>query len=331
MSRYDGPIDPFFPHGRPSGSASSSRAMPERRTTAPAREPAAPAAAQVRPAMRPVAEPRTARRRSPLGRLVVPLVIAGLVAGGITLYERLRVGTLHVLNGFDVPLDVVLEDTAGEAPHARGSARGRWAAPIAGAVTLQAFGPNGEPVVEDTFEVPRGLDLTAYNILGAAAVQLEEVVYSASPSPSALPHILPFWGHTLIARDGVQHLFEPAPETVSIPSRQRQVSRWVFDYVGDGSWIVTVEALLSSTGAPARRHREQAAEIVGVMRRLDPSNPVAQGFEARLTGGSLPPVERPEGGAGSRPPGGPGGAPGVVGPGTRRTGPGPPPGSKSAR
>lgn len=316
----DGPIDPFFPRGRQVRGAA---------------QPSAPAASRPAAGPRPMAVHPLARPASGR-RFAVPLallLLVGLAGGGLYLFQQLGGATVWVLNGFDVPVEVTLRDAEGRERVERIPARSDASLELSGQVEITAVSTNGQPIVEDRFEVPRGVDLVAYNLLGAAAVQLEEVVYSLEPVPFDVPEIIPLSGQSLIVRDDVEYIFERPPDEAVVPDSESQVTYWYFDYVGDGSWMVTVNSLLapSRQGSPTAEQRARAWEIVSTMRRLDPSNVAARSFESMLrsTGPTGPgglglPAERPP----LPGPGGLGVSPGrVIGPGSRPGGPGLPPGT----
>ena len=174
---------------------------------------------------------------------------------------------VHFLNGLDVPVEVTMGDHhATLAPQARSHCEF-----AAGRHHVKAV-VAGRTIEEIDVDLPGGMNCATYNVLGAAPVYEEQVVYTSSksdakePPPPAL-----LGGSSWIVCKGVDYPFTQAPATVQMSKHvTREVRRRVA--VSDGGWMTTVSALANT------KETQRAAEVARRVALAEPEDPDAVRF-----------------------------------------------------
>ena len=113
-----------------------------------------------------------------------------------------------------------------------------------------------------TAELPGATDVVAYNVLGAAPLYAEGVVYREHAGGETNPSVA-YGGETIIVRDHVSYVFEPAPDSISMSGSSE--TRWRFDLAKGG--IGSTIAMLSQAKKSAR-----AAELAHKVALLSPDD-----------------------------------------------------------
>lgn len=160
-----------------------------------------------------------------------------LIAAGSTWTSSQNVNA-HLLNHLDVPVTV---EVAGARLPLAPNQRLPHRLPV-GRQTIRTTAEGGRLVEELQVDVPRWNDLVVYNVLGAAPLFLEPVVYSSkaagqqeSPPPTFLG------GRSFVTQGTVSYLFQPPPKTIKM-SGSGSTTRWRVD-LASGGWHTTVRYL----------------------------------------------------------------------------------------
>jgi hypothetical protein len=176
-------------------------------------------------------------------------LLALLLVGLGSAFEGFGHNTIDFVNGLDRPVRVqvsgarTLEVPGGDWKSVR-SAVGKVA------ITILA---DGRVVESDSIDVPRGSRTIVWNVLGAAPIYVEQVVYSSAEDkdsasrPPAEPEIL--CGKSLLSRDRVDDEFQDSPKSVSMPKGSEHVVRWHLGIAPGGAQ--TCGSILASRDAPA--------------------------------------------------------------------------------
>ena len=144
-------------------------------------------------------------------RTIAAGILAMIAFGAASGFEGYGHATVHIVNGLDTPVSAAL----GVAPRVSVLAGGE--VPVrtkVGKQTITIF--DGDRVLESVpVEVPRGHDAVVWNILGAAPVFVEQVVYSSTTTDSHETEPVVLCGESLIVRGGIDYAFVPAPKSIS--------------------------------------------------------------------------------------------------------------------
>lgn len=187
-------------------------------------------------------------------------VIAGIV-GGI---ERSRTKDIYVVNGFDVPVDVVLDGQA------------RTVAPFANErIHVKAGQVEGKATAKgvtlDTFsqQVASSSNHSVWNVAGAAPLFREAVPYykQAPAKPPAEAEDTVYCGQKFVEVDGVDDAFTTPPQSVSMSKHTDKVIRTHLDVArvdGQAGYMSCMHYLAShKQGKLAARFMELEAELKG--------------------------------------------------------------------
>jgi hypothetical protein len=175
-------------------------------------------------------------------------VLALLGMGTASAFEGYGHNTLHVVNGLDRP---VTADLGGGL---------RSVVPAGSEIAIRTAVGNrtlvitdGEQVLESSpVEIPRDRDVIVWNVLGAAPLYLEKVVYSAtgdstngaSPTPDVL------CGDSFVVRRGVDYPFDDPPKSISTSQHGGTIERTHLGVARGG--LETCVKYLTSHGEAAR-------------------------------------------------------------------------------
>ncbi len=185
-------------------------------------------------------------RRIPL--VVAGLVVAALAAFAATSWHSGRHADVHFLNGLDTAVDIELDGQVVHVP-SDGRTTRRMAA---GTYTVRATDPEGAILEEQVLSVSGGDSLVAYNVLGAAPLIVENVVYTgrlAVVFPQGDPDFDHFIGQRVVHRANVDYVFKEPPAEITLRS-ETSVQRRRHAFVLPGGWRTSLN-LLNSLGEMA--------------------------------------------------------------------------------
>jgi hypothetical protein len=168
---------------------------------------------------------------------------AGLVAK--------RTAKLQVVNGLEIPVVVTIDGQRLDVP-AGGHVAARHKA---GKATLAARTAAGAPLESLSVDLPGLTDVVTYNVLGAAPLYAEGVVYRARASNEENPTVF-YGGQSFVTRDHVSYVFTEPPQSIDMHGASE--TRWRFD-VAKGGLSTTVEMLL---------HTHKDAEAAALARKV---------------------------------------------------------------
>jgi tetratricopeptide (TPR) repeat protein len=186
--------------------------------------------------------------RVPLGGITYPwrnlaglgVVLAMLVAGA-SAYWSSRHATLHVVNGLPVP--VVAHVAGHELPVA---AEGHAQVTLeVGQYALAVRAADGHVIEEQPLEVFAGERMVAFNVLGAAPLFREDIVYAAAGVTPPTPEPDIACGQSDIHWGSVDYAFVDPPSSMSLSSHSSTTTRSHAD-VADGGWQLCAGVLASS-------------------------------------------------------------------------------------
>lgn len=179
---------------------------------------------------------------------------------------------LHLVNGLDVPVTVQLDKTT---PVAVPPGKTRALSSVsAGRHHLVTRTASGGTVEEFDADVPSSKDVVAYNVLGAAPLYAEGIIYYANGKEPAKGEERPmqhYCGERFIVRDHVQYVFQQQPQTISMSKHATKVTHWRFA-LDTGGWPKTVRVL------SGENKLTQAADVSAAIARLEPDNEEAVGY-----------------------------------------------------
>jgi hypothetical protein len=144
-------------------------------------------------------------------RTIATGILAMVAFGAASAFEGYGHATVHVVNGLDMPVSAAL------------GAGSRVSVPAGGEVPVRTRVGKQTIVISDgnrilesvPIEVPRGRDAVVWNVLGAAPLFVEQVVYSsgAADSHETEPDVL--CGQSLVVRSGIDYAFVEPPKSIS--------------------------------------------------------------------------------------------------------------------
>lgn len=206
------------------------------------------------------------RRRDLVFVSGMALTAALSVAVPLAVRERARV---DVLNGLDVPVDVVIGERA---VHLEPGARQRVATGT-GVFLVKTRTARG--VIEElALRVPPFKDAVVYNVLGVAPLYRAQVEYSASLG-GGRGNVKFLGGERLYVEASVDHVFVQPPQTISV-KRGARTWRSHVD-VAKGGWHTTWQYL------EQEGELERAARVATSVLEADPTSTVALERAAALT------------------------------------------------
>ena len=170
------------------------------------------------------------RREKVIFGSVAGLLIAGTVAlRALTGYQ-----TVWIVNGLDVPAKVEIDGREREI-----AAQGKESERLSGGLhEVRVRSAFGEVLEERTIDVQPMNDAAVYNVLGAAPLYIQKVVYSSSSygqnnnAPNAVEVLA---GASFITRDGVEYVFEQPPQTIQVKSRGQSIVKWMLGLAPGGA------------------------------------------------------------------------------------------------
>jgi hypothetical protein len=194
-------------------------------------------------------------------------------------------GHVHILNGFDFPVTATITSEGGATETHEVPARGKVTSDVFGKGSVKVVTASGALVSENeaVFGTPKPDQepcQRAFNILGAAAIAQEDVIFGDGFGD---PHYSLKAGSISEDFCTARWVFEDPPESISVDAMGPggRTIGWVH-YIGDGSWATSVDALLGDTGEFKGQSRGGAQRIVQAVVTHDPSNPALAAIEARF-------------------------------------------------
>jgi tetratricopeptide (TPR) repeat protein len=203
------------------------------------------------------------------------LAAAGLIALGVVRSHH----TAHVqlVNGLTIPVEVSIAGTTG------------WVLPgthvertlKAGKTEIVARDKSKRVVEQLSVDLPGATDVVAYNVLGAAPLYAEGVVYYASGSSDKDKHrsnpVITYGGDSFVFRDHIQYIFKKPPETIQMEGSTE--TRWAFQLLPDG--------LLATLGMLEEKKQERrAAEVARKVALAAPITSHLQAAARYMDGGA---------------------------------------------
>lgn len=176
------------------------------------------------------------------------LAVAAVAAFAARSWYSGRYTEVHFLNGLDTAVAVALNDTTVEVPP-----EGRTTRRLAnGTYNVRVTDLEGAVLEEQVIDVSGGGGLVAYNVLGAAPLIVETVVYTgprAVVPPQGVPDFDQFVGQRLVRRPRVDYVFEEPPAEITLPS-DKSIQRRRHAFVLPGGWLTSLNVLNSLDDAP---------------------------------------------------------------------------------
>lgn len=205
------------------------------------------------------------------------LIVLVLVLGGVGAWLLLRSSgpdSVIFANGFEIPVTATLTDESGSETVLEIPAKGRASADLAGKYSLKVVNGAGKTMVDRKASF-RPKDkrkdgcFQYYNILGAAAITSDEIVYGVGISPSrkvlsgyTKAHICQTWG------------FETKAPPKAISTEEGTLGRtlhWVH-YLGDGDWFESINYLLDRKREMGDQTRIRAWNLAVAVSKYDQKN-----------------------------------------------------------
>ena len=186
-------------------------------------------------------------------RLVVFGVLALVLGGAASAIDASLHARVYVVSGLEqtVRVRIGAEEVTVSPALASGGVPVSVVVPT-GTHAVETRAEDGRVIETGTLEARAGVDAIVWNVLGAAPVYEEDVVYSAyaglgdDVGPEPRVHC----GEQLIEVDGVEDVFTEPPASVSMDSRTSRVTRQHVDVVEGG--LVTCLAWLYDHGSTDR-------------------------------------------------------------------------------
>lgn len=213
--------------------------------------------------------------------LGVLILVAAIGAGGF-FYLQARNAELQLVNALGIPVEITIGDQSATVdPHS-------WqeisVAP--GSYTITVANEAGETIAEEDVEVPGFTDVVSYNVLGAADLYAEGVVYQTVVTGTGDNPYEVFIGETYVTRDDVDYVMEEAPDSVSVSGSQSTDTRWMFYFVdpADWGWQASIDVLIGL---------ERTADATTLAQNIDQwdTNAGAQNYLSSILGGAAWPEE----------------------------------------
>ncbi len=179
-------------------------------------------------------------------KVVIALAVSAAVGIGIWTYLDARNADMWFVNGLGVPVEIMFgRETVYLEAHSHAQ---RTVSP--GLYDLSVVTLAGETMALETVEVPGFTDVVAYNVLGAADLYAERIVYRAIAIGDEKIASQIYVGETFVTRDNVYYLFERPPSKIIVPpdsapqplpvppiaDRFEATTRWYFGFVQPDAW-----------------------------------------------------------------------------------------------
>ncbi len=147
-------------------------------------------------------------------------VLSVVGVGAAAAFEGYGHNTLHIANGLDHAVTAQFDGASVVVP-ASGEASMRA---NVGRHSLVVRDGNRE-LESSVVDVPRGRGTVVWNVLGAAPLYLEDVVYSASGSESPKTDAKIFCGESLVVEHGVDYAFVDPPKSIQMSEGSSSTTR----------------------------------------------------------------------------------------------------------
>ena len=175
--------------------------------------------------------------------------MASIVAGAVSTWRASRYHDLSVVNGLAIPVQA---DIGGQSKPIEPGHRAEFHLHV-GTQALWISDQKGKVIESAELPVRAGRDFTIWNILGAAPVYAEAIVYGPEGSPTP-PSSTISCGETAITYGQATHVFVDPPKTMQVSDKQTQITRWHVDVAKGG--LPTCVGYLANNS-----HLEQAAKL----------------------------------------------------------------------
>lgn len=191
----------------------------------------------------------------------------GLLGAGYGVFYASRYQDVIVLNALSEAVDV---EIGTRRVHVEPSSRAEVEAEVG--VQHVVVHLRDESVLEEgDLNVFTGRDVLAWNVGGLAPAYLETAVYQAIPQDNPPPEI--YCGQQAIALSNVDFVFEPLPESVSIPKGSGSATRRHFDVV---SYDWTICARWANSG------EAEPVELARIVSALESAPMIGEGLPYSL-------------------------------------------------
>lgn len=214
------------------------------------------------------------RRRDVVILCIVAALVVGAIATLAIVRSRQRV---WFVSGLDVPVEIDVDGTQFEV-----GPKQRVDRSIATGIRVVQVRVGGEVVDETALDVPPMHDVVAYNILGAAPVYAQTIVYSSYTNSNRDNQVTFLGGTTAIVRDKVDYAFTEPPRSISVKGGDRHTREHV-DVAPEG-WPQTV-GYLATQGDMTK-----ASRVLRAVARLEPDHPAVVAYQHLVVMGEGPTV-----------------------------------------
>lgn len=172
----------------------------------------------------------------------IALVVVAAVAGlGGWAYLGAKNPEIWFINALSVPVEISMgEETISLGAH---SYEEHTFSPGAYDITVSA---DGETITEESVDVPGFTDAVAYNVLGAADLIYQGVVYTTVDTGLNEDTYDFHINETFVVRDDVNYLFEAPPDEISLSSGTTRATHHYFGFVDPEAWgwAISLEVLV---------------------------------------------------------------------------------------
>ncbi len=199
--------------------------------------------------------------------LAVSSLGLGLLGAGYGAFYASRYQDVIVLNALPVALDV---EIGARQVHVEPASRAEVEVDV-GQQHVVVHLPDGSVLEEGDLGVVHARDVLAWNVGGLAPAYQETAIYQAIPQEGPPPEI--YCGQQAIALRDVDFVFEPLPESVSIPKGAQSATRHHFDVVSY-DWRTCAAWATGGAGEPA--------EIARIVATLESPALAGEGFPYSL-------------------------------------------------
>jgi hypothetical protein len=197
-------------------------------------------------------------------RALAALIGLSVIAGIFGSIERARSQDIYVINGFDVPLNVVLDGHARTVAPLGNERIHVKTGPVQGSATA-----NGVKI--DTFnrQVASSPAYSVWNVAGAAPLFREEVAYykDKPATPPEQADAVVYCGQDFVEIPGVDYAFTASPDSVSMGKHTDRATRTRIDVArpdGQAGYLSCLHYLTAhKQGQRAAGFMEAAAELKG--------------------------------------------------------------------
>lgn len=185
------------------------------------------------------------------------LVLSG-IAGAITLgigneVVSSRIADVQIVNGLDAPVVVSIN---GAELEVKPQSRLEQHVKVGPANISARLGKR--KIEELNVQVPPRVDVVAYNVLGAAPLYAEGIVYSTQKTSAQNPTVI-YAGESFVVRGNVPYVFQKPPGSIQLSSNASSETRWIVD-MAPGGWRTSLAML----DQDKRERAEELAVKIGI-------------------------------------------------------------------